>query len=98
MPDMNLKAIPVMRAALEAIRELHKPVPIYTTEAGDCEHGDECDPIELNEGAFCPVHTDGVTCGECAELVQDHGIVDEWPKYPCETRTLADRVLGAGNE
>jgi len=82
-----------MRTALEQIQETHCPVPIYTTEAGECEHGDECDPIELNDGAYCPAHTDGVTCNACAELIQANGLVDEWPTYPCETRKLADAGL-----
>lgn len=29
MPDMNLRAIPVMRTALEQIQELHKRVETY---------------------------------------------------------------------
>ena len=37
MPDMNLRAIPVMRTALEQIQELHGPMPITIglTLAGD---------------------------------------------------------------
>lgn len=97
MSENGLHKIPTMRAALVAIQELHKPVPIYTTEAGECEHGDECDPIELYEGAFCPTHTEGVTCSECAEVVQDYGVVDEFPSYPCATRRLADDALGGDN-
>ena len=90
--------LPVMRTALEQIQELHCSVPIYTTESGDCEHGDECEGIELESGMYCPDHKDGVTCGECAEIVEQYCVDDGLPSWPCATRKLADAGLAVGGE
>lgn len=97
MTEMGLHRIPVMRAGLERIRDLHRPVPIYTTEAGDCEHGYDCEGIEGGDGwIFCPDHTDGFTCGECARVAEASGEVDRHPSHPCATRRVADEALGGG--
>lgn len=59
MPDMNLRAIPVMRTALEHIQELHKPKhgerPIY---AYDDYHA-EREPVRWHKYTICAnCHTD----------------------------------------
>lgn len=71
-----------LQARLDKVRALHRPVPVYTTEAGDCEHGDDCDAVELSGGSYCPAHTDGLTCNECANLAE---YADDLPAYPCPT-------------
>lgn len=86
-----------MRTALVAIQELHRPVPVYTTESGDCEHGDECEGIEiLNGDMYCPDQTDGVTCAECGDIAMNFCVDDGFPEWPCDTRKLADQGLSAG--
>lgn len=88
----------VMRQALVAIQELHRPVPIYTTESGECEHGDECEGIEIHNGdMYCPDQTDGVTCAECGDIAMNFCVDDGFPEWPCDTRKLADAGL-AGEE
>lgn len=91
-----LAQLQVMRTALEQIQELHCSVPIYTTESGDCEHGDECEGIELESGMYCPDQTDGVTCGECGDIAMNFCVDDGFPEWPCDTRKLADEGLGGG--
>lgn len=75
--------------AVAAVRELHKPVPVYTTEMGDCEHGDDCEGVEISDGAYCPVHTDGLTCDSCAAIGEDLS-AGELPAYPCPTIAALD--------
>lgn len=74
-------------AAVARVRELHKPVPVYTTEAGDCEHEGACEAVELSDGAFCPSHTDGMTCNACAQTGEH---MDGLPAYPCPTIQALD--------
>lgn len=83
----RLKTAMRRAARLDKVRALHKPVPIYTTEAGDCEHGGDCRAVELEDGSYCPVHTDGLTCNECAELAK---WADDLPAYPCPTIQAID--------
>jgi len=72
--------------AIERVRELHRKVPVYETEAGDCEHGNDCDGIELSghEALYCPAEISGYTCNECAELSRDN-MDGEIPDFPCPT-------------
>lgn len=72
---------------IAAVRELHRPVPVYTTEAGDCEHEGACEAVELSDGAFCPAHTDGLTCNACAQTGEH---MDGLPTYPCPTIAALD--------
>lgn len=74
-------------AKIAAVRELHRPVPVYTTEAGDCEHEGACEAVELSDGAFCPAHTDGLTCNACAQTGEH---MDGLPTYPCPTIAALD--------
>lgn len=74
-------------AKVAAVREVHKPVPVYTTEAGDCEHGGDCEAVEISAGSYCPVHTDGLTCNACADLAEH---ADDLPAYPCPTTRALD--------
>lgn len=98
MSENGLHKIPAMRAALVAIQELHRPVPVYTTESGECEHGDDCEGIEIHNGdMYCPDQTDGVTCAECGDIVMNFCVDDGLPEWPCDTRKLADEGL-AGAE
>ena len=83
-----------LRAALVAIQELHRSVPIYTTWVEDCGHDFECDPVEIDGDSYCPDETDGVTCGECVDIARNFGLDDGLPVWPCPTRRLADEGLG----
>lgn len=67
-------------AALEAVEALHRRVPVYVTEAGDCKHGGDCESVEIDGESMCPDDTDGDTCSYCAELN-----AMEYPNYPCAT-------------
>ena len=72
--------IPKLLAALEAVEALHRKVPVYVTEAGDCKHGADCESVEFEGLSMCPDDTEGYTCDHCAELNPD-----EYPEYPCST-------------
>lgn len=68
--------------ALEQVLELHKPVPIYDVEAGDCEHGEDCVGIELEPSeTYCPDHIAYYSCA----CMMDASSPDEFPEYPCPT-------------
>ena len=85
----NVKNAAQAEAKIAAVRELHRPVPVYTTEAGDCEHGDDCESVEISAGSYCPVHTDGLTCDSCAAIGEDLS-AGELPAYPCPTIAALD--------
>ena len=78
--------------ALEKVLELHKPVPIYDVEAGDCEHGEDCVGVEIEPSeTYCPDHIAYYSC----ECMMDASSPDEFPEYPCLT---VQAIEGAINE
>ena len=78
-------------AQVRRVRGLHKPVPVYLTESGECEHGDECEGIEVSSGDFvCPDSESETTCEACAEVAQTFGLDGELPIYPCDTIKALD--------
>ena len=91
---MGLRMIPVMRAALVAIQELHKQVTVYEVDHED--HG-----FKLNdEGERIVVAR---LCNACTpqsvlDLIEDaeYDIAGEYGEVscPCPTRRLADDALG----
>lgn len=56
MPDMNLRAIPVMRTALEQIQELHKPKHGERPESYDVDYAEPLNWIKYTICANC--HTE----------------------------------------
>ena len=72
--------VPPLIAALAAVEALHRKVPVYVTEAGDCKHGGDCESVEIDGESMCPDGTEGYTCTHCAELN-----TEECPDYPCTT-------------
>ena len=87
-----LNMFPRALTALEAVIELHKPVPIYDVESGDCEHGEDCVGIEIEPSeTYCPDHIDYYSC----ECMMDASSPDEFPEYPCPT---VQAIEGAINE
>ncbi|WP_413455960.1 hypothetical protein ACLQ8T_05630 [Glutamicibacter sp. FR1] len=91
MSENGLHKIPAMRAALEAIQELHKPVEtqVLTGDCavGECEHEDDCPTVDF---VYC------AACNEIAELANAYYAEEgmQIVSHPCPTRRLADQGLG----
>jgi len=88
-PNAELIAsAPKLLAALEAVQALHRKVPVYMTEAGDCQHGEHCEGVEVDGESMCPDEFEGHTCEHCTEFNPD-----EYPDYPCPTITAIQDAL-----
>ena len=89
LKDRNMHKIERALNSLEQVLELHKPVPIYDVEAGDCEHGEDCVGIELEPSeTYCPDHIAYYSCA----CMMDASSPDEFPKYPCLTVQAIERA------
>ena len=81
---------PKMRAALEAVLALHKPVAVYA-QADECECGNEDHTIiesEQGDDLCWDTPTGEQRCGEC--LDEDSEYID----YPCPTVAEIAEALG----
>ena len=84
--DYYRKAVMKADGEIEAVRELHRKMPLYDTPADECaEHDQDVYGIELDSGEwYCSEHIAEWVCSEC---FNDGG---EYVDYPCETA----RALG----
>ena len=86
--DYYRKAVMKADGEIEAVRELHRKVPLYDTPADECtEHDPDIYGIELDYAGewYCSQHVAEWVCAEC---FTDDG---EYVEYPCSTM----RALGA---
>ena len=67
---------------LEAVRKLHRQIPIYDTPIDECsEHDPDEHGIELDDGeTYCDQHVAYFACDECSSCTED--VLTE---YPCPT-------------
>ena len=85
--DYYRKAVMKADGEIEAVRELHRKVPLYDTPADECtEHDPDIYGIELDYAGewYCSQHVAEWVCAEC---FTDDG---EYVEYPCDTA----RALG----
>ena len=73
-----------LEAQIDAVRELHRRMPVYDTLTDDCEeHDTDEHAIESSDGGwYCDQHLSFYTCSECYYEYADSG---DWPEWPCET-------------
>lgn len=76
----------VTKQELEAVKHIHRKMPIYDTTIDDCSEHDEHnrEPIEIDGEWYCDQHVAFYACAECRD--SDGEYVD----YPCSTA----RALG----
>ena len=67
---------------IEAVRKLHRQMPIYDTPIDECsEHDPDEHGIELDDGEiYCDQHVAYFACAECSSCTED--VLTE---YPCPT-------------
>lgn len=67
---------------IEAVRKLHRQIPIYDTPIDECsEHDPDEHGIELDDGEiYCDQHVAYFACDECSSCTED--VLTE---YPCPT-------------
>lgn len=67
---------------LDAVRKLHRQIPIYDTPIDECsEHDPDEHGIELDDGEiYCDQHVAYFACDECSSCTED--VLTE---YPCPT-------------
>ena len=73
-----------LEAQIDAVRELHRRMPVYDTLTDDCEeHDPDAHGIELDGDIYCDQHISYHSCAGCVENMKWE--YDDWPECPCET-------------
>lgn len=83
--------VPAMAAALTAVLNRHRRVPIYDDECADMDCTRE--HVETDPGEF--YHADSIEMHACEECTDADGFMDEYREYPCLTvRDITDALGG----
>ena len=82
--------LPALLAAVEAVRALHQPMPIYDDECADTDC--DRDHVELTMGEYW--HTDSVAGQSCRECAGED-FMPELRDWPCPTITTLTAALEA---